>query len=99
MSPPVAKGLRKPSATTNPRAVTFSMEQNKDRDNDKSQQHTPYHPNLMRIVEKGIKKQRPGVDHAIAAPSLFRKDGIVSKSLPHPLKLNRILEEKLWNKK
>ncbi len=88
MPPAIAKSFGQAAAATNPGAITFAAKKHKDGNNNKSEQHSPDDPNLVRVIEKGVEKKRPGVNDAITAPRLLSKLRITCELLANPLVLD-----------
>src|SRR5208337_1046464 len=84
VTPAVPESFRQPATTANPGAIPLALEQNKDGNDDEGQQHAPDNPNLVRIVEKGVEEQRPGVDDSVSAPSLLGEYRVRGQTLAYP---------------
>ena len=86
-------------AAVDQRAVALAVEQRERRNDPETQHHAPDHPDLVRVEEERVEKQRSGIDKPVAAPRLLREGGIARQALAHPLVFDGPLEEELRNQK
>ena len=97
VTPPVSERFRQPAAAADPGAISFAVEQNQDGNKYETKQRSPHDPDAVRISEKRIEEQRPGVDQAIGSPRIPSEGWVLRELCSQPLIFNQPLKQELRN--